>query len=130
MELEKIQISPYVYPGLKLNVEDKRIVKESVKHLRFKISKDEILEIVANECGVTPSKILSRIREREVVNGRFMYSAILYKSFGYTLQGIGKIIGGRDHTTISHSIEEFKNRYRNEEIFRNKVDEIYKKIGI
>jgi chromosomal replication initiator protein len=130
MSLEKIQISPYVYPGLKLNVEDKRIVNESVKHLKYKITKDEILNIVADECGVKPSQILGRIREREIVNGRFMYCAILYRSFGYTLKGIGKIIGGRDHTTISHSIEAFKDRYRNEEDFKSRVDEIYNKLGI
>lgn len=130
MSLEKVQISPYIYPGLKLNVEDKRLVNESVKHLKHKITREEILEVVAEECGVKSSQILSRIREREIVNGRFMYCAILYTSFGYTLERIGKIMGGRDHSTIIHSIETYKNRYRNEETFKSTVDNIYQKLGI
>jgi chromosomal replication initiator protein len=130
MSLEKIQISPYVYPGLKLNVEDKRLVNETIKHLKNKITKEEILGIVAEECSITPKQIISRIRKREIVNGRFMYCAILYKSFGYTLERIGEIMDGRDHTTIIHSIDAFNNRYHYEERFKNTVDNIYQKLGI
>ena len=130
MSLEKIQISPYVYPGLKLNSEDKRLVNETIKNLKHKITKEEILGIVAEECSVTPTQIISRIRKREIVNGRFMYCAILYRSFGYTLERIGEIMDGRDHTTIIHSIETFNNRYHNEETFKSSVDNIYQKLGI
>ena len=130
MIIEKTFISPYVYPGLKLEGEDRRLMKASFKHLKYKISKEEILEMVAEECGVTSSQIVSRIREREIVNGRFMYCAILNMSFGYTLERIGKIMDGRDHTTILHAIGTFKDRYRNEDTFRTTVDRIYEKLGI
>ena len=130
MLTNKTHISPYVYPGLKLDGEDMRLIKSSAKHFKYKISKEEILDIIAEECGITPSRILGRIREREIVNGRFMYCAIMNMSFGYTLERIGKIIDGRDHTTILHAIGAFKDRYRNEETFRTTVNKIYNKLGI
>ena len=130
MSSNKTFISPYVYPGLKLDVDDKRLVKSTFKHLKYKISKEDLLTMVAEECGVTAPQIISRIREREIVNGRFMYCAIMNMSFGYTLKTIGKLTGGRDHTTILHAIETFKDRYRNEELFRDTVNRIYEKLGI
>jgi chromosomal replication initiator protein len=130
MILEKTFISPYVFPGLKLDGEDRRLVKSSFKHLKYKISKEDLLEMVAEECGVTTSQIVGRIREREIVNGRFMYCAIMNMSFGYTLERIGKLMDGRDHTTILHAVETFKDRYRNEEPFRITVNRIYEKLGI
>ena len=130
MSSNKTFISPYVFPGLKLDGEDRRLVKSTFKHLKHKITKEDLLSMVAEECGVTTSQIVSRIREREIVNGRFMYCAIMNMSFGYTLKTIGKLIGGRDHTTILHSIETFKDRYRNEEVFRDTVNRIYEKLGI
>jgi chromosomal replication initiator protein len=130
MSLNETSISPYVFPGLKLDEEDSRLLKSSFKHLKYKISKEDLLKIVADECGVTTSQIVSRIREREIVNGRFMYCAIMNMSFGYTLKKIGEIMDGRDHTTILHAVEAFKDRYRNEDTFRGSVNRIYRKLGI
>lgn len=126
----KTFISPYVFPGLKLDGEDRRLVKSSFKHLKYKITKEDLLDMVADECGVTAKQIVGRIREREIVNGRFMYCAIMNISFGYTLERIGKIMDGRDHTTILHAVETFKDRYRNEDTFRSTVNRIYQKLGI
>lgn len=130
MSSNKTFISPYVFPGLKLDGEDRRLIKSSFKHLKYKITKEDLLDMVADECGVTAKQIISRIREREIVNGRFMYCAIMNISFGYTLQKIGKIMDDRDHTTILHAVETFKDRYRNEETFRSTVNRIYQKLGI
>jgi chromosomal replication initiator protein len=50
--------------------------------------------------------------------------------FGYSLKKIGEFVGGRDHTTVIHSIREYKNRYQNEEHYRSMVNNIYNKIGL
>ena len=48
----------------------------------------------------------------------------------YSLKKIGEFVGGRDHTTIIHSVEKYKDRYENEEHYRFLVNNIYNKIGI
>jgi chromosomal replication initiator protein len=65
-----------------------------------------------------------------VVNGRFIFCGVMKEYFGYSLKKIGEFVGGRDHTTIIHSIREYKNRYQNEEHYRHMVNNVYNKIGL
>ena len=124
------RLSPYVFPGLKLTQKEREGLKNSQRSLRYKISKDEILEIIAEECSIKVSDIASKTRKTEVVNGRFIFCGVMKEYFGYSLKKIGEFVGGRDHTTILHSIREYKNRYQNEEHYRSTVNNIYNKIGI
>ena len=41
-----MSISPYSFPGLKLDQKDKQQIKNNTKLLRYKITKEEILEII------------------------------------------------------------------------------------
>jgi chromosomal replication initiator protein len=124
------RLSPYVFPGLKLTQKEREGLKNSQRSLRYKISKDEILEIIAEECSIKVSDIASKTRKTEVVNGRFIFCGVMKEYFGYSLKKIGEFVGGRDHTTIIHSIKEYKNRYQNEEHYRHMVNNIYNKIGL
>ena len=54
-------ISPYVYPGMKNTDEYKKLRRFK----RDRITKDEILDIVAKNCCVTASQILSRVRDKK-----------------------------------------------------------------
>ena len=124
-----MSISPYLFPGLKLDQKNKQQIKNDSKLLRYKVTKEEILEIIANECGITVSQILDKTRKKEVVNGRFIFCGIMNDYFNYTLKRIGDVVG-RDHTTVIHAIKKFKDRIRNEDYFRDLVREVYNKIGI
>jgi chromosomal replication initiation ATPase DnaA len=124
-----MSISPYCFPGVKLDCKDKTKFKSSLKLSKYDISKEEILKIISQECDVSLSEITSRIRTKEVVNARFIFCAIMKNHFSYSLKRIGSVVG-RDHTTIISAINEFNNRYRNEEYFKLMVNNIYSKIGI
>ncbi len=124
------RLSPYVFPGLKLTQKERENLKNSQRSLRYKMSKDEILDIIAEECSIKVSDISSKTRKIEVVNGRFIFCGVMKEYFGYSLKKIGEFVGGRDHTTIIHSIREYKNRYQTEEHYRNMVNNIYNKIGL
>ena len=118
LKLKNMSISPYSFPGLKLDQKDKQQIKNNTKLLRYKITKEEILEIIADECGITVSQILDKTRKKEVINGRFIFCGI-----------IGNVVG-RDHTTVIHAVRKFKDRIRNEDDFRDLVKGVYNKIGI
>jgi chromosomal replication initiator protein len=127
---EKPILNPYVFPGLKVNEKEKRKILSSTIHKHYKISKEDVLEIIAEEVGVPMTQIIKRSRRRELVNARFIYCAILKDHFGYTLERIGDEIDGRDHTSIRHAIIEYRNRLYQEETFKNIVNNIYNRIGI
>jgi chromosomal replication initiator protein len=124
------RLSPYVFPGLKLTQKERENLKSNQRSLRFRMSKDEILDIIAEECSIKVSEIADKTRKREVVNGRFIFCGIMKEYFGYSLKKIGEFVGGRDHTTIIHSIEKYHDRYQTEEHYRSLVNNIYNKIGI
>jgi len=130
MSKKSVSISPYSFPGLRLSQREKESFKNSQRSLRFRISKDEILQIIAYECSVSVEEIVNKTRKKEVVNGRFIFCGIMKEYFGYSLKKIGEFVGGRDHTTIIHSVEKYKDRYENEEHYRFLVNNIYNKIGI
>ena len=123
-------VNPYVFPGLKLTQRERENFKNNQRSLRYRISKDEILEIIAEECCIKVSDIADKTRKREVINGRFIFCGIMKEHFGYSLKKIGEFVGGRDHTTVIHSIEKYHDRYQTEEHYRMMVNNIYNKIGI
>ena len=123
-------VNPYVFPGLKLTQRERENFKNNQRSLRYRISKDEILEIIAEECSIKVSDIADRTRKKEVINGRFIFCGIMKEHFGYSLKKIGEFVGGRDHTTVIHSIEKYNDRYQTEEHYRMMVNNIYNKIGI
>ena len=125
---KKHSISPYVYPGMRLSTNEKEGLLKSPN--RYKITKEEILEIISGVCGITTVDIINKSRNREIVDGRHIFCHIMKKNYNYTLTSIGKIIGERDHTTIRHALIKFKERFELEDVYRDKVLKIYEKIGI
>lgn len=72
-------------------------------------------------------ELSSRIRKRELVELRNIY-CYLAKQMGYTLYVIGRSLGNRDHTTIIHNINSFKNLIEQNDLFREKYNTILKLI--
>lgn len=122
-------VNPYVYPGLKVTENEINSIMNDAIRTRYKVTKEDLLEIISQETGITISDIMSRSREREIINARFIYCAILKKNFGYTLTSIGKLLDYRDHTSIRHAILQFNNRILTEESFRITVSNVLHKIG-
>ena len=80
------RLSPYVFPGLKLTQKERENIKNSQRSLRYKMSKEEILEIIAEECSIKVTDIASKTRKTEVVNGRFIFCGVMKEYFGYSLK--------------------------------------------
>ena len=129
MQNKQVLISPYVFPGLKLNGLSKKkypFLKKAV----VIITREEIVDIVLKGCEVTLEQLVSRCRERDIVDARKITCKVLKTKFNYSLKSIGDFIGGRDHTTGIHSITEFDSLYGNNEAFKAKADSILDKVGI
>ena len=125
--LKKVSISPYSFPGLKLTIGDKRkILKDRTNRVR--LSKEDVLDIISNESGVGVNEIVSRSRKKEIVNARFIFCSIMKDYYNYSLVYIGELIGGRDHTSVIHAINQHRSRVKNEDAYRDLTSNIYQKI--
>jgi len=124
---KKVAISPYSFPGLKLTISDKRkILKDRTNRVR--LSKEDVLDIISNESGVGVHEIVSRSRKKEIVNARFIFCSIMKDHYNYSLVYIGELIGGRDHTSVIHAINQHRSRVKNEDAYRDLTSNIYQKI--
>lgn len=122
-------VNPYVYPGLRIDESERQNIFTDALQARYKITIEELLEIISKETGVSIQDILRRSRKKEIINARFIYCSILRTHFGYTLERIGETLDSRDHTSIRHALIQYKNRVTTEESFRDTVHNIYNRIG-
>jgi chromosomal replication initiator protein len=122
-------VSPYVFPGLTIGPATRTEIKKLVRYNRINLNKEEILEIISEECGVSAVDVMKKSRKSEMVKVRHIYSAILKKYYGFSYPKIGEIMN-KDHTTIINSVDKFRNRYINEEDYRELITKIYQRIGI
>lgn len=68
-----------------------------------------IVQYVCDNEFVYRDNISKRTRKREVVAARQIAMFFLRKYAGLTLKSIAEMFGGRDHTTVIHSIRAVKN---------------------
>ena len=127
---KKVTISPYSFPGLKLTIGDKRKILKDTRTNRVRLSKEDVLDIISNESGVGVHEIVSRSRKKEIVNARFIFCSIMKDHYDYSLVYIGELIGGRDHTSVIHAINQHRSRVKNEDTYRDLTSNIYQKISL
>lgn len=133
MQKEYLTLNPYVFIGVNYQEIRKRYKKDSrdkkTKH-SFKITQNQIIDIVAKECDVTISEILSKSRKKEIVDARYLCFAAIKLRCGLSLEHIGNIMDNRDHTTVIYGLVSFHNRYKSEQHYKEKADRVFRIIQL
>ena len=82
---------------------------DSVRQLK---RPDSIIKSVCYYLDIPVGKLISNNRKRNLTEARHMISDLLYsdKYLNMSLALIGKMLGGRDHTTTLHSIRYVQNQ--------------------
>lgn len=118
-------MNAYVIPGLKnMRIPARYFV------LMYGITPMDIVGLVCETYNVSYDQLTHKTRRRYIVEARQVLAYMLAKKMGLTLSEVGKkYLGGRDHTTVIHSINQFNALYDTEEYFRIKADLIIEKIS-
>ena len=74
-----------------------------------KTSKDIIIDSVCNRLGVTKDEIMSRRRFKHIVEARQIAMYVIHKRISCTLDEIGRVFNGLDHSTVLYSIKTVSN---------------------
>jgi chromosomal replication initiator protein len=88
-----------------------------------------IIEIVADHFNITVDQIISKNRSKVISNPRQIAMYLCKNMTNASLDAIGGIIGGRDHSTIIHGITVVTNEYEKNESFHDQIETIKKKIN-
>jgi chromosomal replication initiator protein len=83
-----------------------------------------IQQVVAREWGVTPDGLRSKTRTKQLTVPRQVAMALCRELLGLQLVEIGNAFGGRDHSTVIHSLDRVAEDMREEPGFAERVQKV------
>lgn len=86
------------------------------------VSPENIISTVCEHFSTEPEAIRSKKRSRDVVFPRQIIAYFLRDLSQLSLQNIGEILGGRDHTTILHGLEKIENDLTESSFLKNQLE--------
>ena len=101
-----------------------RIIKRSVKIDNHPLTIDDILETVCNHYQVSATAVNSKSRKRELVIPRQVSMYLAQKHTKMPAARIGKLVGGRDHSTVIHSCTQVEQRMKLDKKFTDEITSI------
>lgn len=87
-----------------------RVIKRSVKIDDEPLTLDEIIDKVCSHFNVTVNAVNSRSRKQEIVLARQVSMYLAQRHTKMPASRIGKLVGGRDHSTVLHSCSQIEKR--------------------
>ncbi len=130
-ELEGSMIKLLAYASLKhreITIEvarealrDKLRIEPHGTNSHITLSADTIQGIVARQWGVSAEGLRSKTRTKALTVPRQIAMYLMRELLGMQLVEIGNAFGGRDHSTVIHSLERVVTRMREEPLFSQKI---------
>ena len=103
-----------------------RVLKRSVKIDNHPLTVDEIVDTVCEHFNVSPEEVGGKSRKRNLVTARQVSMYLAQKHTKMPASRIGKLIAGRDHSTVLHSCEKVEQRMRIDASFSDDIQKIEK----
>jgi chromosomal replication initiator protein len=84
---------------------------------------------VAEAWGVTPDALQSKKRTKELTVPRQVAMYLIKEMFDLSLVDIGKLFGGRDHSTVIHSVDRVADMLAEDAALRERVDALREELS-
>ncbi len=91
---------------------------------RSELQPQAVIDAVARFFNLSPEKLLSADRSKNVSMPRQLAMYILREDVKASLPQIGEVIGGRDHTTIMHGIKKIEADIKNDDRMQRQLMQI------
>ena len=109
---------------LTLQLVNKLLGRQKEETFSRRIKPQEILRSVAKVEKVKIADIKGPVRKKKLVESRHLSMYLHRILLNMTFMEIGKIHGGRDHTTVIHAIEKISNSLPHSEELREKISQV------
>src|SRR6201988_2454178 len=83
---------------------------------------DRVQEVVARRWGVSPEGLRSKARTKTLVIPRQVAMYLARDMLGMQLVEIGQAFGGRDHSTVIHSVDKVERQMMRDRTFKERVE--------
>jgi chromosomal replication initiator protein len=88
----------------------------------IEVTPDLIRERVANEFGVSVDGLMSKRRTKDLTVPRQVAMYLIRELLDLSLVEIGKLFGGRDHSTVIHAVNKVEEDLTRDDEFRSRVE--------
>ena len=100
------------------------VLKRSVKIDNKPLTIDDIIESVCGYFNVSVEEVNGKSRKRNLVVARQVSMYLAQKHTKMPASRIGKLIAGRDHSTVLHSCEKVEERMKIDKLFYEEITKI------
>jgi len=109
-----------------------RFHKKSLDEEKIKkqIKSSQVIEAVAQYFNLKTTQLKSPTRVKSIALPRQILMYLLRTELGIPLMEVGKLLGGRDHTTIIHGVEKITKLLSTNEDLRVDISGIKQKINL
>jgi len=83
---------------------------------------DRVQEVVARRWGVTPEGLRSKARTKTLTIPRQVAMYLARDMLGMQLVEIGQAFGGRDHSTVIHSVDKVERQMMRDRTFKERIE--------
>ncbi|MCB2407466.1 chromosomal replication initiator protein DnaA [Hymenobacter lucidus] len=130
-ELEGVLISLVAQSSLNRREIDLEMAKQALRHIieevEAEVNLDFIQKTVAEYFSISLDLLKAKTRKKEVVTARQVAMYFAKEHTSHSLKSIGFHFGGRDHSTVIHSVQTVSDLIDSDKNFRNTIVDLRKK---
>ena len=93
------------------------------------ITKDKIISIISEHYNVSVEDIKSKKRKKDIAKARQIAMYFMRESLGMAFMAIGEVFGGKDHTTVMHSVSKVEADMKSNKYFAKDITSIKEKLS-
>ena len=93
-------------------------------------SEEDLIDVVSKYFNVASDMVVGPSRKQEIAFTRQVAMYIMKRELNYSLERIGTIFGGRNHTTAMHSINNIRSRLRSDVGLQRDINALKKEMGM
>ena len=113
---------------------DVSLVAEALKDMiapdeSRKVTPELVLDVVSDHFNVSVSELKGSRRNARTAGARQIVMYLCRQMTDASLQRIGDLLGGRDHSTVNHGVDKIAQDVEKDEALRNTIEIIQKKIS-
>mgnify|MGYP005772428275 FL=1 len=102
--------------------------KEPVEEIKNDLNPDKIINIVCDYFNISYQDIIGKKKNKEIVEPRMLAIYLISELLNLPLVNIGKIFGGRDHTTIMHSRDKITAEVKSNKKIQNYIKDLKERL--
>ncbi len=99
-------------------------LKDYARPNKKEISPEYIIDIVSKFFDISKEQLVGKKKTKDIVEPRQIAIYVINELLGLPLMAIGRLFGGRDHTTIMHARDKITDRIKTEKTLATQVSDI------